>query len=511
LNFGVRYEYPSSAAEIREHATNFVPGYGPVIVGTNRIVDIDPTLKGPASLISRTAPFTLPLSGVHSDKNNIAPMLGFAYAPRDAGTVLRGGFRMAYDDLFNNVPASMALSAPYNLQTSQTANVTQPGKFPWAIGFDQNVPLISNFGKQGPGTPTTGVLTFQGIDPDLRSAYMYQYNFGIQRRLGPAISVEADYQGSSGRNLGVFIDVNQPSVIVRDPTKRGTAAPNEQLFPYNHFGKAQIAKSIGNSNYNGLVTTLRYQGWRGTYVQASYTYGKSLDYNSSYFGSANFPGETGAPVDSTNLRLEHGPSAFDIRHRFSLVYVAELPMIAWNNVFARAALDGWRISGVTTLQSGYPFTVVTGGPDSSGFNQANAGTMTMPSAGDRPDLTRPGPVPQNNRNPDAAFDTTFFAAAFAGRVGTSGRNQYYGPGLANYDVAIGKSFPVGEQVRLQLRGDFFNVFNHTNFANPVNDMSNANFGKITQTLGSAVATSVGTTGGPIGGPRLIQLSMRIQF
>jgi len=511
LNFGVRYEYPSSATEIRNHATNFVPGYGPIIVGTNRIVDIDPALKGPASLVFRTAPFTLPLSGVHSDKNNIAPMLGFAYSPREGGTVIRGGFRMAYDDLFNNVPSSMALSAPYNIQTSQTANVTQPGKFPWAIGFDQNVPLISNFGRQGPGTPTTGVLTFQGIDPDLRSAYVYQYNLGIQRRLGSAFSVEADYQGSSGHHLGVFIDVNQPGVIVRDAAKRGTAAPNEQVFPYGRFGKAQIAKSIGNSNYNGLVATLKYHGRRGTFVQAAYTYGKSLDYNSSYFGSANSLGETGAPVDSTNLRVEHGPSAFDIRHRVNLVYVAELPMIAWNNVFARAALGGWQISGVTTLQSGYPFTVVTGGPDSSGFNQANAGTMTMPSGGDRPDLTRLGPVPQNNRNPDGAFDTTFFTPAFAGRVGTSGRNQYYGPGLANYDVAIGKSFSVGEQFRVQFRGDFFNLFNHTNFANPVSDMSNANFGKITQTLGSAVATSAGTTGGPIGGPRLIQLSVRVQF
>jgi hypothetical protein len=518
LNYGLRYEYPSSAAEIREHATNFVPGYGPMIVGTNQIVDINPALKGPASLIFRTAPFTLPSSGVHSDKNNIAPMLGFAYTPRAAlallgedSTVIRGGFRVAYDDLFNNVPSSMALNAPYNLQTSQTANVTQPGKFPWAIGFDQNVPLISNFGKQGPGTPTTGVLTFQGIDPDLRSAYVYQYNFGIQQRFGSSLSAESDYQGSSGHRLGVFIDVNQPSVIVRDPAKRGTAAPNEQVFPYNHFGRAQIAKSIGNSNYNGLVTTLKYQSRRGTLVQASYTYGKSLDYNSSYFGSANSLGETGAPVDSTNLRLEHGPSAFDIRHRFNLMYAAELPMFAPNNVFTRAALGGWQISGVTTLQSGYPFTVVTGGPDSSGFNQANAGTMTMPAAGDRPDLTKPGPVPQNNRNPDAAFDTTFFTNALAGRVGTSGRNQYYGPGLVNYDVAIGKSFPLGEQVRLQLRGDFFNFFNHTNFANPISDMSNASFGKITQTLGSAVATSVGTTSGPMGGPRLIQLSVRVRF
>jgi hypothetical protein len=509
LTYGVRYEYPSAVNEIRGHATNFVPGYGPMLVGTNQILDIDPALKGPASLIFRQAPFTLPSSGVNADKNNIAPMLGFAWTPWEA-TVIRGGFRIGYDDLFNNVPSSMALSPPYNLQTSQTANVTQPGKIPWALGFDQNVPLISNVGKQGPGTPTVGVINFQGLDPNLRSAYVYQYNLGVQHRLGDAFSIEADYVGSSGRRLGIYVDVNQPAVIVRDPGKRGTAAPNEQVFPFNHYGKAQIAKSIGNSNYNGLVLVAKYQGRRGMFLQGSYTFGKSLDYNSSYFGSGNLPGETGAPVDSTNLRLEHGPSAFDIRHRFNAVYVVELPAVPglWRVVFG-----GWQVSGIATVQSGSPFTIVTGGPDSSGFNQANAGTS--PAAGDRPDLTRPGPVPQDNHNPDAAFDRSWFTAALAGRVGTSGRNQYYGPALADYDLAITKSFSLGnrlgEQTRLRVRGDFFNLFNHTNFANPISDMSNANFGRITQTVGTAVATSVGTTGGPIGGARVIQLSLRVQF
>jgi hypothetical protein len=526
LHYGVRYEYPSAVEEIRDHATNFVPGEDPMVAGSNKILDINPALKGPSSLIFRQARFILPSSGVYSDKNNFAPMFGFAYTPRLGqgffgvnDTVIRGGFRVAYDDLFNNVPSNMALGPPYNLQTAQTANVTRPGKFPWAVGFDQNVPLISNFGKQGPGNPTVGVLNFQGVDPNLKSAYLYQYNLGIQRRLGEAFSIEADYQGSSGRRLGIFIDLNQPTVIVRDPTKRGPVAPNEQVFPMNHFGNVQLAKSIGSSNYNGLVVIAKYQDRRGLFVQASYTFGKSLDYNSSYFGSNNLLGETGAPVDSKNLRLEHGPSAFDIRHRFNLFYVIALPVgpghrfLGWNNGLSRTLFGHWQIRGLVTLQSGYPFTVVTGGPDSSGFNQASAGLS--PAAGDRPDLTKPGPLPQNNSNPEAAFDPTWFTPAFAGRVGTSGRNQYYGPGLQNYDFAVAKDFQLwtklGEQTRLQFRADFFNLFNHPNFANPVSDMSNANFGKITQTLGTASGPSVGTTGGAIGGARLIQLSLRVRF
>lgn len=527
LNYGVRYEYPSAVEEIRGHATNFVPGVGPVVVGSNRVLDIDPALKGPSALIFRQAQFTLPSSGVYSDKNNFAPMFGFAYSPRVLqgffgvnDTVIRGGFRVAYDDLFNNVPSSMALGPPYNFQVTQTANVTQPGKFPWAVGFNQNAPLISNFGKQGPGTPTVGVVSFQGVDPNLRSAYLYQYNLGIQRKLGDAFSIEADYQGSSGRKLGIFIDENQPTVIVRDPAKRGPVSPNEQVFPYNHFGNVQLAKSIGSSNYNGLVVIAKYQDRRGFFMQGSYTFGKSLDYNSSYFGSNNLLGETGAPVDSKNLRVEHGPSAFDLRHRFNLVYVIAVPIgpghrvLGWNNSFSRLLFGHWQISGVTTLQSGYPFTVVTGGPDSSGFNQASTSGLS-PAAGDRPDLAKPGPLPQDNHNPDAAFDRIWFTPAFAGRVGTSGRNQYYGPGLQNYDFAVAKDFSMwtrlGEQTRLQFRADFFNLFNHPNFANPVSDLSNASFGKITQTLGTASAPSIGTTGGAIGGPRLIQLSLRIRF
>src|SRR5262249_4100079 len=117
------------------------------------------------------------------------------------------------------------------------------------------------------------------------------------------------------------------------------------------------------------------------------------------------------------------------------------------------------------------------------------------------------------RNIDAAFDTTYFSKTPpAGRVGTSGRNQYYGPGLQNFTFATGKTFKFAETVGLQFRAEFFNLFNHTNFANPVATQSNGNFGKIPATVGSATATAVGTTGGVVGGgPRVIQVALRLQF
>jgi Carboxypeptidase regulatory-like domain len=513
LNYGIRYEYPSAIGQTRQNATNFIPGVGPVLLGTNQLLQIDPNKRGIASLVLTQAPLTLSKTGVNSDKNNFAPVLGMAYTPRFAqslfghdDTVIRLGFRVGYDDLFNNIPANMGLNAPYTLTTDQRAGVTQLGKFAWAIGYDQNVPLVSNFGRQGPGTPTSGLVTISAEDPNIRSAYVYQYNFGIQRRIRRDLSVEVDYQGSTGHKLGTFIDQNQPQVIVRDPTLRGNQSPNEQVFTYPFLGRVNTGVDLGNSNYNGVVFTTKYQGRQGIFIQGSYTLSKSIDSASAFFGST---GERQGVADVNNMKAERGPSSFDIRHRSVITFVIDVPvgpghrLFGWNNGVNKQVFGGWQISGTTTLQTGAPFTVFNNSQDFSGFNQLN----------DRPDVVGTGRLQQNNRNVDAAFDKTYFSATPpTGRVGTSGRNQYYGPGLQNYNFAAAKSFKFTEQFGLQFRSEFFNLFNHTNFANPQNNQSNGNFGKITATVASATATAVGTTAGVAGGgPRVIQFSLRLQF
>src|SRR5262249_3330210 len=281
---------------------------------------------------------------------------------------------------------------------------------------------------------------------------------------------------------------------------------NEQIFPYNRYGAITFGTSQGGSNYNGMVFTGKYVGRKGYFFQASYTLGKSMDYNSAFFASL---AESANPADSLNIKLERGPSSFDIRDRFVGTYVLDLPigpghrLLGWDNGFAKQIFGGWQISGITTIQSGSPFTVVNGGADRSGFNR--------PANTDRPDRGT-GSLRQSNRKPGDAFDKNYFTIPPSGRVGTSGRNQYYGPGVHNWDFQIAKIFPLyGEQTRLTFKADFFNFFNHTNFANPVAIRSNSSFGKITQTVGTATATNVGTTAGPLGGPRLVQLSLRLQF
>src|SRR5207253_4957608 len=416
---------------------NVIPGVGPVLLGSNKVLAIDTTKSGPGSLFFTQAPITLSGSGVNSDKNNFAPVLGFAYTPRFAGrlfgkddTVIRGGLRMGYDEIFNNIPANMGLNAPFNLTTTQNTGTNGGNKFPWAVGFNQNVPLVKNIGLPN----QVGLVGFSAEDQNIRSSYIYQYSLGVQRRLGTAFSLELDYQGSTGHKLGLFVDRNQPRVTVNDPTRRGNQTPNVQTYPYPFFGSVGTGEDIGNSDYNGAVVTARYQGRHGIFFEGSYTLGKSLDYGSSFFGST---GERAGLDDANNLRAEHGPSSFDIRHRAVFVYVIDLPMgpghrlLGWNNGVNRQVFGGWQISGITTVQGGAPFTVYNGSADFSGFNQFY----------DRPDVTGTGRLTQDNRNPDAAFDTKYFSAAPpAGRVGSSGRDQYQGPGLVNFDFTAAKNF-----------------------------------------------------------------------
>ena len=517
INYGLRYEYPSAIYQTRNDAVNFYPGVGPVLLGTNQLLTINTALVGPASLQYKTAPFTASNSGVNSDKNNLGPVVGIAYTPRFADkifgkddTVIRAGFRVGYDDIFNNIPANMGLNAPYNLGTTQTAGVTQPatasnpsGFFPWSTGYNQNVPLVKTSAVAPGGV---GLISFSAEDPNIRSAYVYQYNMGIQRRFAKEMSFELDYQGSTGHKLGIFVDYNQPQVIVNNPNVRGNQAPNVQVYPYPTFSSIDVGKDIGNSNYNGMVATYNWRH-KGYFLQASYTLSHSIDDMSAFFGST---GSLSIISNGNNINLDRASSDFDTRQRFVGVYNMDLPIgtghrvFGGNNLFDRYIVGGWQVSGIVSAQTGQPFTVYDSAADFSGFNQL----------ADRPNVIGSGPLPTNYSNPDAAFSTSYFSATPpTGVTGNSGRNAYIGPGLFNWDNALLKTVPLGtERMKLTIRADFFNFFNNTNFALPGhNEGSSSTFGKITSTVGSAVATSVGTTAGAFGGPRQIQFSARLVF
>jgi Carboxypeptidase regulatory-like domain len=525
INLGLRWELPSVVTEKSGRASNFVPGIGPVIDGTNRLLELDPTQTGRAAFTFGTAPITLPAGGVNADYKDFAPMFGFAYTPKfgpgrlaDGKTVIRGGFRVSYDDIFNNIPVNQSLNAPFVLTTTQRAGLTQPAAgYAWNQAFNQSVPLVVRT-TQAPGAPAVGLVSWNGIDPNARTSYAYNWNFSIQREVAKNTSVEVSYIGSEGHRLGVYLDANEPTVVTQNAGFRGSQAPNQQVFPFPQWAGTAVASDLANSTYNGLVVSSKSRINDLLTMNMSYTWSHGIDDASSFFGSGN---DFSSPGDSQNLRAERGNSGNDQRHRFINALVFDVPVGNGRHFLGGAhgivdqVFGGWSISAITNIASGNPFTVYANPAiDFSGFN----------SFADRPDIQGSGPLVINRGNPDNFFDPAYFGktdpnalcpgsttnkyangCAPTGRLGTSPRNAYYGPGLISFDGTAAKTFRIHERLKLEYRADFFNALNHTNFAVLARDRSvnNGAFG----TLSSTSTFNNGDTGGP----RVIQMTLRLQF
>jgi hypothetical protein len=156
VNVGLRWELPSVVTEKRSRGSNFIPGVGPVLDGTNQLLELDPTKTGRDAFVFGTAPVTHPASGVNPDNKDFAPMFGFAYTPKfgrvaDGKTVIRGGFRVSYDDIFNNIPANQSLNAQFVLTTTNVQGRLSEAEAPES-GFQSECPAVGpHYGARGSG------------------------------------------------------------------------------------------------------------------------------------------------------------------------------------------------------------------------------------------------------------------------------------------------------------------------------------------------------------------------
>jgi hypothetical protein len=204
----------------------------------------------------------------------------------------------------------------------------------------------------------------------------------------------------------------------------------------------------------------------------SYTWSKSIDDASNFFSSA---GDPNFPQNSYNLRGERGRSNFDVRHRLSASYSYDLPFGKGKKYFADGGwlVSGWQSFGIITLQSGRPFTAaLLSDIDNSGTGRSILGF----GANDRPNVV--GDPSLSNRSPERWFNTSAFAFPAPGRFGNVGRNTLAGPGYENVNFSVLKNTAISERLNLQLRAEFFNLFNHPNFDLPDNFLGSPTFGQI---------------------------------
>ncbi|MGA8312496.1 MAG: TonB-dependent receptor, partial [Terriglobales bacterium] len=463
LNFGLRWEYFGPLGESHNLLSNLGSDGNLTLVGTDG------------------------LDGVYKrDLNNLGPRVGFAWNALPK-TVVRGGYGVYFDYVPQDLLiANFTNSAGLATNPIGPQAVVSLGNNYDPTAFNGTNPGAPIFTAPAPPFPAPGADIF--FTPrNLVTPYVQNWNLNIQQNLAESVALQLGYVGSKGTKLVRLRDANQPDVNGDRPN------PN--------YGFMDEFATISASTYHALQATLRTRDWHGLSGFTGYTWSKSLD-DASDGIDFNFA-TVALPQDSNNLRAEHGPSNFDTRHRFTAAFTYSLP----NFRGPRRLTQGWQINTIVTAQSGRPVPIVNS-DDTSGTSFPTPSNFHQ-----RPDVV-PGINPINS-NWESAPDTIGYlnANAFAdpavGTFGNLGRNEVFGPHFWNVDFAVSKNTQLFERANLQLRAEFFNIFNHPNFALP-NFFVVPGFGPaglITQTPDQA-QTNPGLGGG---GPRVIQIAAKFTF
>lgn len=431
-----------------------------------------------------------------STYHNFAPRFGAAYSlDRDGGFVIRGGIGM-FNDLATGQATRGYTSFPFS-------SVTTPVRVPFIPG---SAALTAALQPRPFSTTPPYASEFFVYDQDIKLPYTIQYNIAVERSLGSKQSISATYVGSRGRRL-LFTEAIRNSVAQTNPA---LPIPAKQfLNPIFGTSSVAITDNRGRSSYNALQIQFERQLSQGLQVISSYSFAKSEDNISSEIAGA-------AAVFRVNPDVEFGPSDFDIRHTFTAAVTYRIPSLYKKGV-GKAVFSGFAVDMITRARSAPPYKAFVL------ISNTTAGT----SFTTRPDLNAGVPlylvdntVPGSRRiNPDA------LTVAPVTRQGTLGRNALRAFPLYQTDIALRREFKLGDRLRLQLRGEAFNVFNRANFAvdssnlftvtssNPAGTR-NLTFGQANSILANQLSGSSGTGFNSlytVGGPRSLQFAAKVLF
>ena len=456
LELGLRYDWNGTPTEAQGRFINFDPA-----TGTLGAVD---------------TPYV-------QSARNFEPRVGFAWnVLGNSKTVLRGGYGYAVDQPITNSITGLAANPPLAAPVTFTGSKSNP--------LDRiGVNTINSL------SPAVGQLSPAAIDPNFHNAYVQSYNLNIQQQVTDSFGIMVGYFGSKGTDLRYSRNINQfiapgtrPFPTIVNPISN-TAVP---------LGNISQVTSGGNANYNALWLTGTKRLSHGLQFDASYTWSKSLDYNSL--------NSSGVVIeDSTNPRLDYGPSDFDARHRIVVSLLYELPFTG------NRLVSCWQLSTVTQWQTGNPLTLVTSGitsltgignirPDVNG----SIGTTGNVAQWFSNDLTLCDPHPDATTDVDCSGATFVLPKTTSStfHFGNVGRNSVYGPGFTNTDFSIRKTTKITERLSHEFRFEAFDVFNHPNFGQPGRVVGTTSFGKILNTRFQP---------GDSGSSRQLQFAMKLIF
>jgi hypothetical protein len=513
LNLGIRWDYRAAPYEAQNHFfwldnQNKQGGlcYADKTLGTNGVATgVGYDNKTP---ILRYCGSNVPHSG---SKTPFAPRFGFAYRLGEK-TVIRGGYGIFWDSSEGREIDDSGDIYPYAIR-----NNLSPSTNPDASKLTND--LFKPFTTLGPFPVST--LTFLAVieSDNPLNPYVQQWSLSTQRSLARNTTLELNYIGSKGTHLLTRHDIAQPNSIPIDQlgfcdtqdaqgkyinSAVAPCTPNSRL-PYPNFTNIYINSDWhGYSNYNAFNAKFEHRT-SSLAVTAIYSWAKSMDDKSAAAGvGASGAGYQGF-MDNHNPQLDYAPSDFDVNQRFVASYVYDLPIGRGKKVLGqvnRAAdvlVGGWELTGITTLQSGFPFGINSADP--LGYTGSIA-----PRASYIPGCNIHGGLKAQFQRLNMAC---FYQSA-PGVYGNTGRNSLRQPGINNFDMGLAKSIAITEQVRISLRVDTFNTFNHHQYAITVGGLATGGSGggsAVDNGLTDSLAGKI-TSASP---GRVIQLSGKLTF
>ena len=490
LNFGLRYQFNGVPYEASGNLSNlYVPANGP-------------------------APFTFQLAGpgsgrllYNNDFSNFEPRIGFAWDPfKNGATSVRGAYGIFHDRIFGNLFGNARGNPPF-----------QQDVFNLPLDLIANIPFPADQVSSPTVQEGAGIYPVL-LDQKLRMPYSQNWNFGVQHELIKNLLVDVNYIGSKGTHLLRVVDGNAPNPAIVSELLAAGVPPNVLIGSNLWFGgfspspvgnsafyQAALNRSIANSNYNALQATVTKRFSQGFQIQTAYTYSHAIDDGSDPLDAA--AGNRSFPRNSYNLGAERGNSDFDLRHRVAINYTWEMPFGHGRAFLARGIvgriMEGFQLSGITSFQTGHPYDVF-GTRDSQHTGLSDRAKLT----GDTGDFAgcTVGGSPLYAGIPGQTLTGVSYCAFANPDYNTAsnlGRNQFYGPRYANFDMALAKKMSITERFKLETRFELFNIFNHPQFYQPGNTRATpGTFGVSTSTL----TRSDGTTSA-----RQLQVAMKLTF